>query len=84
MGSSGVEAQPSYFVCDRKVKVLTALVCLTLCDSVDCSPPGSSAHGILQGRILERICYTEEELNIAASWMLHHTVVIMSFMRKAM
>ena len=29
--------------------------CLTLCDSVDCSPPGSSVHGILQARILEWI-----------------------------
>ena len=27
--------------------------CLTLCDSRDCSPPGSSVHGILQARILE-------------------------------
>ena len=27
--------------------------CLTLCNSVDCSLPGSSIHGILQGRILE-------------------------------
>ena len=27
--------------------------CLTLCNSMDCSPPGSSAHGILQARILE-------------------------------
>ena len=26
---------------------------LTLCDPVDCSPPGSSVHGILQARILE-------------------------------
>ena len=25
----------------------------TLCNSVDCSPPGSSVHGILQARILE-------------------------------
>ena len=29
--------------------------CLTLCDPMDCSPPGSSAHGILQARILEWI-----------------------------
>ena len=29
--------------------------CLTLCDPVDCSPPGSSIHGILQARILEWI-----------------------------
>ena len=27
--------------------------CLTLCDPMDCSPPGSSVHGISQARILE-------------------------------
>ena len=27
--------------------------CLTLCNPVDCSLPGSSVHGILQARILE-------------------------------
>ena len=27
--------------------------CPTLCDPADCSPPGSSVHGILQARILE-------------------------------
>ena len=27
--------------------------CLTLCDPMDCSPPGSSVDGILQARILE-------------------------------
>ena len=27
--------------------------CLTLSDPLDCSPPGSSVHGILQARILE-------------------------------
>ena len=27
--------------------------CLTLCDPTDCSPPGSSVHGISQARILE-------------------------------
>ena len=27
--------------------------CLTVCDSVDCSLPGSSIHWILQARILE-------------------------------
>ena len=25
--------------------------CLTLCDPMDCSPPGSSVHGILQARM---------------------------------
>ena len=27
--------------------------CLTHCDLMDCSPPGSSVHGVLQERILE-------------------------------
>ena len=33
--------------------VLVAQSCLTLCDSMGCSPPGSSVHGILQTRILK-------------------------------
>ena len=33
--------------------VLAPQLCPTLCDPVDCSPPGSSVHGILQARILE-------------------------------
>ena len=36
-----------------EVKVLMAQLCLTLCNPMDCSPPGSSVHGILQARILE-------------------------------
>ena len=35
------------------MKVLVAQWCPTLCDSLDCGPPGSSVHGILQARILE-------------------------------
>uniref|UniRef100_A0A4W2BRM2 Tubulin polyglutamylase complex subunit 2 n=1 Tax=Bos indicus x Bos taurus TaxID=30522 RepID=A0A4W2BRM2_BOBOX len=38
---------------DRKGKVLVAKLCSTLCNPVNCSPPGSSVHGILQVRILE-------------------------------
>ena len=37
------------------MEVLVALSCLTLCNTMDYSPPGSSVHGILQGRILEWI-----------------------------
>ena len=36
------------YVCARSL-------CPTLCDPVDCNPPGSSIHGILQARILEWI-----------------------------
>ena len=33
--------------------MLVTQSCLTLCDPMDCSPPGSSVHGILQARIVE-------------------------------
>ena len=36
-----------------KVKVKVAQSCPTFCDSMDCSLPGFSVHGILQGKILE-------------------------------
>ena len=35
-----------------KVKALVTQSCPTLCNSMDCNPPGSSVHGILQARIL--------------------------------
>ena len=35
------------------MKVLVAQACLTLCNPMHCSPPGSSVHGIFQARILE-------------------------------
>ena len=37
------------------VCVSVTLSCLTLCDPINCSPPGFSVHGILQARILEWI-----------------------------
>ena len=56
--------------------VLIARSCPTLCDPMNCIPPGSSIHGILQAKILEwvaipfsrgcpprdRICMKEEPL----------------------
>ena len=43
------------YTSDGKVKKwkLVTQSCPTLCDPVDCSPPGSSVHGVLQARILE-------------------------------
>ena len=38
----------------ESVKVLVTQLCLTLCNPMDCGP-GSSVHGILQARILERV-----------------------------
>ena len=37
----------------------------TLCDLVDCSPPGSSAHGIFQARILEWVAISSSR---GSSW----------------
>ena len=33
--------------------VLVTQLCPTLCDFMDCSPPGSSVYGVFQARILE-------------------------------
>ena len=35
------------------IVALVAQLCPTLCDPMDCNPPGSSVHGILQATILE-------------------------------
>ena len=55
--------------------------CPTLCDPIDCSPPGFSVHGILQARklewvatliqgILKRIFLTQGS-NPHLLWLLH-------------
>ena len=41
---------PAHTIC-KHAKLLHS--CLTLCNPMDCSPPGSSVHGILQARILQ-------------------------------
>ena len=42
-------------LCSSSVAVLVTQFCPTVWDPTDCSPPGSSVHGILQERILEWI-----------------------------
>ena len=44
---------PAIPLLGMKVKVLIAQSYLPPCSPIDCSPPGSSVHGILQARILE-------------------------------
>ena len=39
--------------CSSSSSCVRAQSCLTLCNSMDCSLPGSSVHGIFQERILE-------------------------------
>ena len=43
---------------------------LTLCDPMDCSPPGSSVHGILQARILEWVAMPSSR---GSSWLRNQT-----------
>ena len=45
----------SYLGCHLESKWVSEVAqsCLTLCDPMDCSPPGSSIHGIFQARVLE-------------------------------
>ena len=57
-----------------------AQLCLTLCDPMDCSPPGSSIDGIFQARVLEwgtisfsdslpRVQYIVGELVLVKYWV---------------
>ena len=41
--------------------MLIAQSCPTFCDPTDCSPPGSSVHGILQARTLEWTAFPSPE-----------------------
>ena len=44
-------------VSDSHLYCVCAELCLTLCDTMDCSLPGSSVNGILQARILEWLLF---------------------------
>ena len=61
--------------------------CLTLCDPIDCGPPGSSVHGILQARRLEWVAISSSRgssrprdgtwvscIFCTARWVLYHWV----------
>ena len=56
----------------KKVKVKAAPSCLTLCDLMDCSPPDSSVHGILQTRTLEWVAVS---FSRGSSWSKDRTRV---------
>ena len=47
-----------YYVCAKLPQS-----CLILCNPMDCSQPGSSVHGILQARILERVAISSSRLS---------------------
>ena len=59
------------FIC-AYMYVLVAQSCLTLWDTMDCSPPGSFLHGISQARTLEWVAIP---LSRASSWPRDQTQV---------
>ena len=57
--------------------VSVAQSCLSLCDVMDCNPPGSSVHGILQATVLEWVAmpfsrgYSQQRSNSCLFHLLH-------------
>ena len=56
----------------RTTQKFKAQLCLTLCDPMDCSSPGSSVHGIFPARILEWVIIS---FSRASSWPRDQTRV---------
>ena len=63
-------------VLQKSSKIVVACVCVQLCltlwDPMECSPPGSSVHGISQARILEWVAVS---FSRGSSWMRSRTHV---------
>ena len=67
------------------VRAKSLQLCPTLCDSMDCSPPGSSVHGILQAgtallfNMLSRLVITFLPRNkcLLISWLQSQSAVIL-------
>ena len=57
-----------------KVKSESEVVqlCLTLSDPMDCSPPGSSVHGIFQARLLEWGAVAFSDVRVQRALKLDH------------
>ena len=55
--------------------------CLTLSDPMDCSLPGSSAHGIFQARVLEwgAIVFSNQGSNMLNILQIYFQVCVLSF-----
>ena len=80
---NGIEKFQDAFIlysnCKQTEWVIVAQSCLTLCNPMDYSPPGSSVHGILQARLLEwvAISFLKETWELLTSlvkscWLQDH------------
>ena len=54
------------YTLEIQVLSLVAQFRSTLCDPMECSPPGSSVHGILQASVLERVAISSSR---GSSWL---------------
>ena len=63
---SSVKAPPSWPSWPPKGMFMGSQSCPTICNPMDCSPPGFSVYGVLQARILEwvAISYSSESPNL--------------------
>ena len=54
------------------VLCLVVQLCLTLCDPVDCTPPGSSVHEMLHARMLEWVAidFSTVDTSLGKLWEL--------------
>ena len=59
--------------CVQVCVCVCAQSCPTLCNPMDCSPPGSSVHGVLQARILEWVAISYSKVSSQGSnlYLLH-------------
>ena len=55
LGSHILSSRLSRFSSHACMHAKSLQSCLSVCDPMDCSLPGSSVHGILQARMLERV-----------------------------
>ena len=78
MGPKSSDKRP--YEKQKKVRCVCVCVCVcvkslqscpTLCDSIDCSPSGSSVHGILQARILAWIAMPSFKGSSTQGWNPH-------------
>ena len=57
-------------------KVLVTQSCPTLCDPTECSPPGSSVHGILQAKILEWVAISFSRVSFGKEIIFFLTLLL--------
>ena len=65
------EAPPGIYMCSTSCRSVAQLYTI-LCNPMDCSLPGSSVHGILQARILERVAIS---FSRGSSWTRDRTCI---------